>query len=265
MSQFVHNGITFRYEVRGQGIPFIFLHGLGNDHTHAYNTLELREGVQLITLDQQGHGDSGYDWDQMSFDTMADDVIALADHLGLDRFFVGGISMGAGVSVNVAIRYPQRLLGAVLIRTAWMDAPMNQDLILWFAKACEYIDQDNGLAKYQQDPDVQRICKAWGLPDNGNGYFESESCRSMSRKFVIMPPQQPVADWTLLTQIHLPVLVVACHNDPVHPFAYGQWYADRIPEAQFAEVPAKAVDALGYHREINQAIYGWIETISENK
>ena len=266
MGQFIHNGITFHYEVQGEGVPFIFLHGLGNDYMHAYNTMEVRDGVQLIGLDQHGHGDSGYDWDRMDFDTMADDVVALADHLGLERFVVGGISMGAGVSVNIATRYSERLLGAVLIRTAWMDAPMDEDLILWFAKSHEYINQEDGLKKYQQDPKVQRVCKAWGLPDNGNGYFESESCHRMSKKFAIMPSKQPIADGNQLTKIDLPVLVISCHDDPIHPFAYGQWYAEKIPGAQFVEVPAKAVDALGYHDQLNGAVYEWLDVIkSENK
>ncbi len=263
MGNFVHNGITFHYEVRGEGVPFIFLHGLGNDCMHAFDTMDVRPGVRWIGLDQHGHGSSGYQWDIMNFDTMADDVIALADHLGLERFFVGGISMGAGVSVNVATRYPERLFGAVLIRTAWMDAPMNEDLILWFEKAYEYINQENGLAKYQQDPDVQRICAEWGLPINGNGYFESESCRAMSKKFAIMPPKQPVKDWNQLTEICLPVLVISCHNDPIHPFAYGQWYAEKIPGSRFVEVPAKAIDPKGYHTQLNEAVYTWMDQVQK--
>lgn len=260
MGQFIHNSITFHYEVKGEGLPFIFLHGLGNDHTHAFNTMEIRDGVQLISLDQHGHGTSGYDWDHMNFDTMADDVVALADHLGLERFLVGGISMGAGVSVNLATRYPKRLLGAVLIRPAWMDGPMDPDFIRWFAKAYEYINQEDGLRKYQQDPLVQRVCADWGLPDNGNGYFESESCHRMNKKFLIMPPSQPIAHRDQLAQIDLPVLVISCHDDPIHPFAYGQWYADQIPGAQFVEVPAKAVDAQGYRDQLNGSIYGWLDT-----
>ena len=259
MGQYIHNGIPFHYEVRGEGVPFIFLHGLGNDHNHAFDTMEVREGLQLIGLDQHGHGESGFDWDKMNFDTMADDVIALADHLGLERFYVGGISMGAGVSVNLAIRYPQRLLGAVLIRAAWMDAPMEEELVCWFAKVHEYIGRDNGLQQYQQDPQVQKVCQAWGLPDNGNGYFESESCQRMSKKFAIMPSCQPVAKREKLEQLGLPVLVIACHNDPVHPFSYSQWYGQWIPGARFVEVPAKSVDAKAYRSQLNGAIYDWMQ------
>lgn len=259
MGYFTHNEILFHYEVRGEGVPFIFLHGLGNDYMHAYDNVDVQEGMQLISMDQHGHGESGYRWEIMNFDTMADDVIALADHLGLDRFYVGGISMGAGVSVNLAIRYPERLLGAALIRPAWMDAPMNEDLILWFAKAHEYIKQEDGLGRYQADPEVQRVCAKWDLPINGNGYFERESCRDKSEKFLIIPPKQPVSDWKQLEQIHMPVLVISCHNDPVHPFAYGQWYAERIPGAVFAEIPAKSVDGKGYHQQLNHWISQFIQ------
>jgi pimeloyl-ACP methyl ester carboxylesterase len=76
-----------------------------------------------------------------------------------------------------------------------------------------------------------------------------------------MPQKQPIAHESQLTQIDLPVLVISCHDDPVHPFAYGQWYADRISGARFVEVPAKSVDAQGYHDQLNEAIYGWLDNL----
>ena len=58
-----------------------------------------------------------------SFEVFADDVIALADHLGLVRFIIGGISLGAGTALNLAVRYPDRVAALVLCRPAWLDRP----------------------------------------------------------------------------------------------------------------------------------------------
>jgi pimeloyl-ACP methyl ester carboxylesterase len=61
----------------------------------------------VISLNARGHAPSSdIDPAAATFDTFADDVIALADQLELARFVVGGISLGAGTALNLAIRYP---------------------------------------------------------------------------------------------------------------------------------------------------------------
>ena len=44
---------------------------------------------------------------------------------------MGGISLGAAVAVNVAIRYPDRLIGLVLSRPAWIHRPLPKNVILY--------------------------------------------------------------------------------------------------------------------------------------
>lgn len=259
MAEFQHNGITFHYEARGEGIPFIFLHGLGNDYMHAYDTIDEQEGVRLISLDQHGHGQSGFRWDIMDFDTMGDDIIALAEHLELDRFYLGGISMGAGVSVNVAVRYPERVRGIFLVRNAWLDGPMEPNIVNGFALVDRYIGMKDGREKYLADPEVQQFRQEMpGCAKAFLNYFDSESCVRMHRKFAVMPEKQPIRDRSQLQKLSVPTLVVACKNDPIHPFEYGEWYAGQIPGAQFLEIPAKAADSAAYHSRLNAAIQKFI-------
>lgn len=263
MAGWTHNGISLHYEVRGEGTPFIFLHGLGNDYRHAYDTIDEREGIQLISLDQQGHGDSGYRWETMSFESMGDDVLALADYLGLDRFYLGGVSMGAGVTVNVAVRHPERLLGMILIRNAWLDSPMEERAQRWFAQVDRYIGLENGKERYLQDPEVRQFFREF--PDGAKGflnYFDSEACVRMHRKFAIMPGEQPVESGKQLQSLHVPALVVACRNDLIHPYEYGEWYAAQIPGAQFVEIPAKAVDPAGYHEQLNDCVGSFAKALN---
>ena len=82
-------------------------------------------GVRLLSLDCRGHGGTRPLGPRTSspFSSFADDVAALMDHLGLQRAVVGGISMGAGVALNLAFRYPQRVVGLVLAHPAWLDSP----------------------------------------------------------------------------------------------------------------------------------------------
>jgi pimeloyl-ACP methyl ester carboxylesterase len=75
-------------------------------------------------MNARGHAPSNdIDPAKATFDTFADDVIALADQLELARFVVGGISLGAATALNLAIRYPRRVTALVLCRPAWLDRP----------------------------------------------------------------------------------------------------------------------------------------------
>ena len=64
------------------------------------------EGVCLIHLNQQGHGESEACWEKFDFDHLADDVCDLMDRLEIKKAYFAGISMGAAVCLNLAVRYP---------------------------------------------------------------------------------------------------------------------------------------------------------------
>ncbi len=92
------------------------LHGLASS-AHWYDLVapRLREQYRIIAPDQRGHGQTtqasdGYDWQ-----TLSGDVIGLMDHLGLARVAVFGHSWGAGVALNVAARFPDRIAALGLI------------------------------------------------------------------------------------------------------------------------------------------------------
>ena len=57
-----------------------------------------------------------YDTDTYSFDTFADHVVALMDHLGIERCHLGGLSMGSAIALNIALRYPDRFKKLILLR-----------------------------------------------------------------------------------------------------------------------------------------------------
>ncbi|WP_018178156.1 alpha/beta fold hydrolase [Jongsikchunia kroppenstedtii] len=76
----------------------------------------LAEHFRVITLDQRWHG-RGILSDEFHLDDCADDVAALADVLGLDRFAVAGFSMGGGVAQLVAHRHADRTSAMVLCST----------------------------------------------------------------------------------------------------------------------------------------------------
>jgi pimeloyl-ACP methyl ester carboxylesterase len=116
-----HNGaVEIAYLDEGEGDPILLVHGFASTKNvnWVYPTWvsELRkDGRRVIALDNRGHGDSGklYDAEQYDIGTMAGDVTALMDHLGIARADIMGYSLGARMTAWLAWSQPQRLRSAV--------------------------------------------------------------------------------------------------------------------------------------------------------
>src|SRR5580698_10015526 len=73
-------------------------------------------GSHVLTLDPLGHGDSDRprDMKEYSIESFAADGIALLDHLDIDEAVVGGTSLGANVTLEIARKAPQRVRGMII-------------------------------------------------------------------------------------------------------------------------------------------------------
>jgi len=69
----------------------------------------------FIRYDERGSGLSDWSVDDLSFEAFVEDLEAVADKLGLERFPLLGISQGAAVSIEYAVRHPERVSGLILI------------------------------------------------------------------------------------------------------------------------------------------------------
>ena len=101
------------------GPPVVLLHFLAGDADDWSEVAEAlaADGRWVVAPDLRGHGASGRT-SAYSFDLMRDDVLALADALGMERFDLVGHSMGGSVAVRVAETAPDRLSRLVLEDTA---------------------------------------------------------------------------------------------------------------------------------------------------
>jgi len=117
------DGVTLAYHDDGDGAPVVLLHGFAADTNLNYVRsgvfdLLLDEGYRVIALDSRGHGLSEKPHDPAAYgdDAMRRDVQALLDQLGIERCVIVGYSMGAAVTLRVAMTDPRpravALLGA---------------------------------------------------------------------------------------------------------------------------------------------------------
>ena len=76
---------------------------------------------RLISLDCRGHGRTRPLGDRqfLKFNSLTDDITNLLDYLNLSKVVIGGISMGAGVALNFAVRHPERTRALILSRASW--------------------------------------------------------------------------------------------------------------------------------------------------
>ena len=104
------NGIEMYYATFGAGEPVILLHGgLGNADYWGNQVPELAKQFKVIVADSRGHGRSTRSAEPYSYELMASDVVALMDHLKIDKASLVGWSDGGIIGLDIAIKHPERL------------------------------------------------------------------------------------------------------------------------------------------------------------
>jgi pimeloyl-ACP methyl ester carboxylesterase len=109
------------YEVRGDGPPLLFAHGLMGSIANGPlmgDPSDLLSGAfRVINYDARGHGESTHTDDPLDYTwgALAGDMYALLCHLGINKSFVGGGSMGAGTSLVFQRLHPEMVEKLVLL------------------------------------------------------------------------------------------------------------------------------------------------------
>ena len=117
------NGFAMYYEVAGQGVPLLFVHGgLGGGRGSAlfrqHHMPDLAQYAHVIAFDRRAAGLSETPPAGYSFDGFVADIVALLDHLGHERAVLMGHSAGGPQVLQCALTYPERVRALILSSTA---------------------------------------------------------------------------------------------------------------------------------------------------
>jgi pimeloyl-ACP methyl ester carboxylesterase len=191
----------------------------------------------VLRYDARGHGASGstVDLDGYHWRSLALDQLALADHLGIDRYISAGASMGAATSLHVAVLAPERIAGLLLMipPTAWAGRAAQAGSYCTSADLLERGDMDTLLAGLSQRPTPD----PFATDPRWDGRFvrtvtESDPAR-LARVFRGAAATD-LPDPAAVAAIGVPTLILAWTGDPGHPVQTAARLQELMPHADLA-------------------------------
>jgi non-heme chloroperoxidase len=159
-------GVRLEYAEQGdpEGVPVVLLHGVTDSRRSWEPVLpHLPSSIRAIALSQRGHGESerragaGY-----RIEHLGADVAAVIDALELGRAVVAGHSMGGWVAQQVAIEYPECVLGVVL-EAAFGSARGNPDVVAFCDALAALPEMEIEVAREFQQSTIARPLRPGAL------------------------------------------------------------------------------------------------------
>jgi pimeloyl-ACP methyl ester carboxylesterase len=193
------------------------------------------EGLHVVTLDLLGHGRSDRPADPLvySMTAFAHQVVALLDHLGAEQAVIGGTSLGANVSLEVAAEAPARVRGLV-IEMPVLDNALEAGIVVFVPVlfAARFAPFTVNLVRRLTRPIPRGLVPFWtGIAlDTLDQRADSVAAVLHGVIFGRIAPSSRQR-----RQITAPALVVGHPADPIHPFSDARMVADELQNAEFVQ------------------------------
>lgn len=109
-------GINLYFNVKGKGIPIVFIHPpVLTGENFIYQIEELSQEFKVITFDIRGHGRSQYSSLPITYPLIVDDIKHLLDHLKIKKAFICGYSTGGSIVLEYLLNSADWTLGGIVI------------------------------------------------------------------------------------------------------------------------------------------------------
>jgi pimeloyl-ACP methyl ester carboxylesterase len=248
MTQFNYDGQRLAYTTYGEGphatvlMPGLLL----SQKMQAPLARDLaRRGNRVITFDPLGHGESDRPrqmW-RYSMQSFAHQAIALLDHLELEQAVVGGTSLGANITLEVAATAPERLRGMIV------EMPVLDNAI----PACAAAFTPLLFALTFGEPVMRVVAR-------GAGAIPRRRLPLMLQLALDALAQDPAPsgavlqgilfgrtapEHTIRQTLQTPALVIGHPRDPIHPFSDADMLAGELPNARL--IDANSIVELRTH------------------
>lgn len=240
------NGIDLYYEIAGDGLPVLLLHGLGSRaEDWAFQLPVLGQHYRVVAVDLRGHGNSSKPHGPYTVLMMATDVVRLLDSLDIDAVHIIGLSMGGMIAFQLAVDHPERVRSLVIVNSSpalvartpgeWLRIRQRLVLAQLFgpARTGRFLSR-RLFPKPEQEFMRAQLIERWATNDR-DAYLAS---------------MRAIIGWSVLDRISTiscPVLVIAGDRDYL-PVDYKQEYTSRIAGARLV-----VIEDSGHATPIDQA------------
>lgn len=239
-----HDGVRLAFASGGDGSPLVkaanWISHLERDLGSPVWSPLLRSLMQqhrLVRYDQRGCGLSDWDVPSMGFDDWVADLETVVDHLGLKRFPLLGISLGASIAIAYAARHPERVSHLVLHggyargRLYRQPSALAREEAELLARLAEIGWGRPDLA-FRQFFTTQFIPQ--GTPEQQAWFNELQQLSTSPANAARMMRVSDQIDVTsLLPLVRCPVLVLHADHDARVPFEEGRLLAGAMAQARF--------------------------------
>jgi pimeloyl-ACP methyl ester carboxylesterase len=236
MPEFDYNGHRISYDEYGAGErPLILVHGLLMNRRmfDRLGPAMAERGNRVIAVDLLGHGRSERptEMSQYSMTFFARQVEALLDRLDLEDAVIGGTSLGANVTLELAYLEPKRVKG-MMIEMPVLDNALLAAAVI-FTPIMIGLRFGEPLLKVVA-AGARRIPRSNPLLDIGLDWFRQDPVASEAiLEGLFLGSSAPHHQFRV--QMEQPALVVGHHADPLHPFSDAGMLAEELPHARLIE------------------------------
>lgn len=239
---------TIPLAIAGGGPSLMLLHGWTLDHRMWQpQTAALGRHFRLVMPDRRGFGRSTAPPDLAH---EAGDIARIADALGLDRFALAGISQGAGVALDFAIRFPDRLTALALVGTPLPGLVAQPD----------NVPREEYTALVRQGA-LAELRRRWaGHPLMQVGSAEGEELLAAiladyDGRDLLHPSSLPEFSRDAIAAMPVPLLAIAGGQETAWRIACARLLAETAPLGEFLSVPqAGHLANIAQPEAFNQAL-----------
>jgi len=223
------------YSLVGHGRPFVWAHGLTSSRANEEQrglfdwTPVTAGGRQVVRYDARGHGTTGGPPDPAAYrwPRLAEDLLALMDHLGVERAPAGGASMGCATVLHAAVRAPARFERLILAipPTAWASRAGQAEV---YERSATVVEAQGKAAWLELANAAPKAAIFEADPTPFDADIPEELLPFVLRGAAASDLPAPEA----LAGIAVPALVLAWATDAGHPVSTAERLAELLPDAE---------------------------------
>jgi 3-oxoadipate enol-lactonase len=259
------NGWSTDYNTYGEasGLPVVFIHGFPFSQEMWRSQVDEFSGdYRVITYDVRGHGESEVGDGQYTIEFFVDDLLALLDHLRIEKAVVVGLSMGGYIALRAIERNPERFKGLALCDTR-SEADPNEGKIKRAGNIKSV--RTDGVKKYAEGF-VRAVFAPQTFERNPEAIkfirniIENTSPISIAGTLLALASRTDTTE--SLSKINVPTLILVGEHDALTPVSAAKSMSEKIRQSELHIISDTAhLSNLEKPEEFNKHLSGFLRQI----